>query len=151
MRELPAPPLTTDSLITAARSLGFRVKRHGTRRCDLASFTMPCVALLREKGSVTDTSSSESLGPASETCRALPALVVQAKDSHVMLFRAGTNQALSLTLDEFGAEFTGALFQFAPVADALKDPDGARDTQRAFGFRWFIPELLNSTLSRLNV
>jgi len=68
--------------------------------------------------------------------------VVQVNDNHVMLFRAGTNQALTLTLEEFDTEFTGSVFQFAPVADSLKDPDGARDAQRAFGFRWFIPELL---------
>jgi subfamily B ATP-binding cassette protein HlyB/CyaB len=145
LRELPAPPLTTDSLITAARSLGFRVKRHGTTRRNLAALTMPCVALLRDKAateSSSDGSSTETVVPASETHLTRPALVVQVNDTHVMLFRAGTDQVLNLTLKEFDAEFTGTVFQFAPVADPLKDPDGARDTQRAFGFQWFIPELL---------
>jgi subfamily B ATP-binding cassette protein HlyB/CyaB len=148
LRELPAPPLTTDSLITAARALGFRVKRHGTTRRDLAALTMPCVALLKEQAATdsspagTSSSSTETSGPTSPARLARPALVVQVNDTHVMLFRAGTNQALSLTLEAFDAEFTGTVFQFAPLADPLKDPDGARDAQRAFGFGWFIPELL---------
>lgn len=145
LRELPAPPLSTDSLITAARSLGFRVKRHGTSRGNLAALTMPCVALLRDKAadeSSPGSPSGDTVSPAVDTHIARPALVVQANDSNVMLFRAGTNQVLNLTLEEFGAEFTGAVFQFSPMADALKDPDGARNIQRVFGFRWFIPELL---------
>jgi ATP-binding cassette, subfamily B, bacterial HlyB/CyaB len=145
LRELPAPPLSTDSLITAARSLGFRVKRHGTTRRDMAALTLPYVALFWEKtapDSSSDTALTEPLGPLSETRLTRPALVVQVNDSHVMLFRAGTNQVLNLTLEDFDTEFTGTVFQFAPVADVLKDPDGARDTQRAFGFRWFIPELM---------
>jgi len=145
LRELPTPPLTTNSLIAAARSLGFRVKRHETRRGDLRALTMPCVALLREKTSSSDPSSapasSEPASTASDTL-ARPALVVQVNDTQVMLFRAGTNQVLTLSLEEFDDEFTGTVFQFAPIADPLKDPDGARETHRVFGFRWFVPELL---------
>ena len=59
-----------------------------------------------------------------------------------MLFRAGTNQPVTLTPHAFDAEFTGTVFQFAPTPDALKDPDSARAVQRVFGFNWFIPELL---------
>jgi len=149
LRELPAPPLTTDSLITAARALGFRVKRHGTTRGDLAALTLPCVVLLKEQAAaepspagISSSASTESSGPTSPTRLTRPALVVQVNDTHVMLFRAGTNQVLTLTLEAFDAEFTGTVFQFAPLADPLKDPDGARDAHRAFGFGWFIPELL---------
>ncbi len=149
LRELPAPPLTTDSLITAARALGFRVKRLGTTRRNLAALTLPCVALLKEQAAAdpspagtSSSSSTESSDPGSQTHLTRPALVVQVNDTHVMLFRAGTNQALTLTLEAFDAEFTGTVFQFAPLADPLKDPDGAQDAHRAFGFGWFIPELL---------
>jgi ATP-binding cassette, subfamily B, bacterial HlyB/CyaB len=144
LRELPAPPLTTDSLITAARSLGFRVKRHTTSRHELPTLTLPVVALLRESATAAEDSPdhpTEPPGAAPETL-ARPALIVQVHDTHVMLFRAGTNQVLNLAVAAFDAEFTGTVFQFAPLADPLKDPDGARDLSRAFGFRWFIPELL---------
>lgn len=146
LRELPAPPLTTESLITAARALGFRVKRHGFTRGDLAALTMPCVALLWEQAPAEDSSTegsvTDSVRVASAARRTRPALVVQANDAKVMLFRAGTDQVLNLTLEQFDEEFTGTVFQFAPFADPLKDPDGARNLQRVFGFSWFIPELL---------
>jgi ATP-binding cassette, subfamily B, bacterial HlyB/CyaB len=144
LRELPAPPLTTDSLITAARSLGFRVKRHATSRRELATLTLPVIALLRESAADSEESldnPTELSGAPPETL-ARPALIVQVHDTHVMLFRTGTNQVLNLAVEAFDAEFTGTVFQFAPLADPLKDPDGARDLSRAFGFRWFIPELL---------
>jgi subfamily B ATP-binding cassette protein HlyB/CyaB len=111
----------------------------------MAALTQPCVALFWENtapDSSSDTALTEPLGPLSETLPTRPALVVQVNDGHVMLFRAGSNQVLNLTFEEFDGEFTGTVFQFAPVADALKDPDGAQDMQQAFGFRWFIPELL---------
>jgi hypothetical protein len=120
LRELPAPPLTTDSLITAARSLGFRVKRHATCRRELATLTLPVIALLRESAAAAEESPdnpTEPSGAPPETL-ARPALIVQVHDTHVMLFRAGTNQVLNLAVEAFDAEFTGTVFQFAPLADS---------------------------------
>lgn len=71
-----------------------------------------------------------------------PALLVQVTTRHVMLFRAGTGQPITLTPEQFEAEYTGTVFQFAPTSDPLRDPDGARDNPQTFGFRWFLPELL---------
>jgi hypothetical protein len=61
LHELPAPPSATDSLITAARSLGFRVKQHRATRSDLAGLTMPCRALMWDKAA-----SDSRTGAASE-------------------------------------------------------------------------------------
>jgi subfamily B ATP-binding cassette protein HlyB/CyaB len=143
LRELPAPPLSTDSLITAARSLGFKVKRHATHRSEMASLTMPCVALVRDRSPASDALiDGQSPDPGCEARIARPALIIKVTDSHVMLFRAGTNQGLSLTLEDFDAEFLGTIFQFAPLKSSAKDPDSARQTRQAFGFHWFVPELL---------
>jgi hypothetical protein len=145
LRDLPPAPETTDSLITAARSLGFRVKRYNARRSTLAALTMPCVALLWDQVPTADSSESSRTDSAQQDSGprpVRPALLVQLSDTHVLLFRAGTNQAMSLSIDEFEIEFAGAVYQFAPIADPHKDPDGARESKRAFGFRWFIPELL---------
>jgi subfamily B ATP-binding cassette protein HlyB/CyaB len=136
VRELPPPPLTTDSLFNAARSLGFKVKRHGTDLMGLSGLTLPFIGLLTESSRVEGPESSDPVA------MARPALIVQVTDAHVMLFRAGTNQPVTLTPHAFDAEFTGTVFQFAPTPDALKDPDSARAVQRVFGFNWFIPELL---------
>jgi ATP-binding cassette, subfamily B, bacterial HlyB/CyaB len=130
MRELPAAPATSDCLITGARSLGFRIKRCTATRDALARMTMPCVGLLRD-------GDSDDTPP-----RARPVLIVQVTGEHVMLFRAGTNQGIRLSLVEFDDEFTNTVFQIAPLTEPIKDPDGARQNTRAFGFGWFIPELL---------
>jgi subfamily B ATP-binding cassette protein HlyB/CyaB len=123
LRELPAPPLTTDVLIAAARALQFRIKRRDLSRSALAGLTFPCLGVLRD----------------GSTPRI--ALFVKVDEAQVMLFRGGTNQGTTLSLEEFDREFTGTVFQIAPLADGVNDPDGAW-RPRAFGFRWFVPELL---------
>jgi ATP-binding cassette, subfamily B, bacterial HlyB/CyaB len=124
--------------------LGLRVKRHTVSRRGLTTLTLPCVALLAEpaltRSSSPVTAADSFASPPAVVAR--PALIVQVHDTHIMLFRGGTNQAVTLTQAQFEAAFTGTVFQFAPIADPLKDPDGARVKQRAFGFGWFIPELL---------
>jgi len=143
-RELPAPPLNVDSLITSARALGFRVKERVSTRAELASLTLPCVALLKDLSPANSSIEfdPDAPNPSPTSSETHPALIVQVNDTHAMLFRAGTNQPVTLTHEEFEREFTGAVFQFAPLGESLKDPDSARATQRTFGFRWFIPELL---------
>ena len=123
LRELPAPPLTTDSLITAARSLRFKIQRRDLHISGLGQLTLPCLAVLRE-----------------ETTARL-ALVAKMEAAQVTLFRAGTNQPCTLTQEEFSREFTGTIFQLAPLGETVTDPDGAW-RPRLFGFRWFVPELL---------
>jgi subfamily B ATP-binding cassette protein HlyB/CyaB len=69
-------------------------------------------------------------------------LIAQVSDSDVLLFRAGTNQGVSLPHGEFAQEFAGTVFQLAPTPDLIADPDGAHFTRTKFGFGWFVPELL---------
>ena len=123
LRELPTPPLTTDTLVTAARSLGYKVKRHSASRVELAGLTLPCIALLTEKCRSNNNvqAPSEPINSASEET-ARPALIVQLNETHVLLFRAGTNQPVTLTVAEFDAEFTGTVFQFAPPLRHSKIP-----------------------------
>lgn len=144
IRELPAPPLTSDALITAARSLGFRIRRQALGLSGLAKQTLPCLVLLSEGAQASaDTIETKSDGmTAASVDRTRLALVVQVNDAQVMLFRAGTNQGLALSHGDFEREFTGIAFQLTPTLGAMKDPDAARGQSRAFGFGWFIPELL---------
>lgn len=141
LRELPSPPLTTDSVITAGRALGFKVKRREVSRSLLSQLTLPCIAMMKEAPG--DSASGPDPNPMPDaTSFARAALIVRITDTDVMLFPAGSNKVLNQALTEFDASFIGTVFQFAPIADPLKDPDGARDTFNKFGFRWFIPELL---------
>jgi subfamily B ATP-binding cassette protein HlyB/CyaB len=129
LRELPAPPVTTDALIAIARQLRFRIQRREARARELGRCAMPCLAVLKESAGGTTTA-------------ARLALIAQANDSHLVVFRGGTNQGVSLTHAEFDSEFAGTVFQLAPLADPVKDPEAAQFARSPFGFSWFIPELL---------
>jgi subfamily B ATP-binding cassette protein HlyB/CyaB len=123
LRELPAPPLTTDALIAAARRLNFKIQRHELNRTQLARLPLPCLVVLREEGA------------------ARLALIGKVEAAQVILFRAGTNQNSAVSNDEFAREFSGTVFQLAALTEAPSNPDGLWKP-KAFGFRWFIPELL---------
>jgi subfamily B ATP-binding cassette protein HlyB/CyaB len=118
LRALPAPPVTSDALITGAKSLQFRIQRREVGLGGLAKSTVPCLTVLRE----------------ASTARL--ALVVKVDDTQVMLFRAGTNQGAVLTHEQFDREYAGTVFYLAPLAGAVADPDGVLGA-REFGFRWF--------------
>ncbi len=160
VRELPAPPLTTDALITAARALKLRIRRNVLARSDLARSTLPCLVEVCDSGQtgqapLADYNSTHAVAADADSAGSPPegervfesvgrvrlALVAQINATHVLLFRAGSNQVSTLTHEQFDGEFAGVGYQLALAADPVNDPDGARSVSRAFGFRWFIPEL----------
>lgn len=140
LRQIP-PPYTTDTLIHAARALGFRIRRKAVPVNRLASLKLPCLIVVRTRQQSAQTSngiaSSNDAGPEHR-----PSLLVRADASQVILFDAGTNTPRSLTIDELSADYAGIAFQLTPKAEAVRDPDGASAAGEHFGFRWFIPELL---------
>jgi subfamily B ATP-binding cassette protein HlyB/CyaB len=147
------PPSSTDTLIAAARAIGFRIRRQSCRVEKLSTLTLPCLVLLREPIPADDGGPSEAVvGGRSSTApqassrtrnqRVRPAMVVQAAGDTVTLFPAGTNTPQTLSAAEFAEHYTGDVFLAALTAESLKDPDSAVGRGNAFGFRWFIPELL---------
>lgn len=123
-RQFP-PPYSADSLVHAARALGFKIKRQECGAADIGKLNLPCLVVLREDES---------------THR--PAIVMQTGEDSVTLFEAGSNIPKHLTSHEFAAHFTGTVFQLALASTAITDPDQAAAGRPAFGFRWFIPELM---------
>lgn len=141
------PPYSADSLVHAARALGFKIKRKECDSAELASLKLPCLAVLHEPvvaeptDVVTDVDSS-MVGVAPLPARARPAIIVQLTDDNVIYFEAGTNTPKTLPHAAFAALYAGTVFQLALATQGISDPDGAANGQKAFGFRWFIPELL---------
>ena len=143
------PPHDADSLIHAARALGFKIKRKDCAADALAGLHLPCLAVLyeapaeshaREAGAVAAISVVDS--DALSMPRARPAILVQLSAEQVVYFEAGSNTAKTLPLAQFAALYAGTAFQLALATQAVNDPDGAGSAQKVFGFRWFIPELL---------
>lgn len=157
VRNFP-PPYSADSLVHAARALGFRIKRKENTAETIGTLNLPCLVVLRdETSSVTEAAIDETLShtvgapvfvdtaissssPLPQKSR--PAIVVQAEGDKILLFTAGTNAPKTLTLAEFDTLYTGTAFQLALAQKPLTDPDSTASTQAHFGFGWFIPELL---------
>ena len=160
VRQFP-PPYSADSLVHAARALGFRIKRKEYRAETLGALSLPCLVVLREHAPAGTTVSEaldhavgaadsaaepiEPAAPATLPQKSRPAIVVQADADKVVLFLAGSNAPKTLSCAEFAACHAGTAFQLALAQRPLKDPDGAASSQQSFGFGWFIPELLKHT------
>jgi subfamily B ATP-binding cassette protein HlyB/CyaB len=142
IRQYP-PPYSTDTLITAARALGFRIKRQDSRDGALPAVSLPCLVVLRNEEPAASAPDSASAAPTEAAApTACLALVAQTNDTHVALFHVNHSEPTTLTRDEFARLFTGTVFLTALQPSAVKDPDSPFSQQREFGFRWFIPELL---------
>ena len=130
-REFP-PPHTHASLVGAARALGLRVREIALRRGAVLRHTFPLVVTLEQAATADE---QRQYG------RASLGIVTAAHDAKVVLFRAGTNTPVTLSVAEFDAECAGTAWLMAPQPEAAGDPDAVGEARR-FGFRWFVPELL---------
>jgi subfamily B ATP-binding cassette protein HlyB/CyaB len=151
LKQFP-PPYSSDSFIHAARALGFRIKRRDGEPAELSKLNLPCLAVLHAPSVVMpvvavpnasevtqpDITDAEIISPR----KYQPAIIVQIKDGHVMLFEVGTNTPKTIPQAEFDARYAGTAFQLALETQDIKDPDGALANKATFGFRWFIPELM---------
>ena len=137
------PPYTPDSLIGAARALGFRIKRQRCAPLAVAGLHLPALILLHEVPAVSDAPQTEAADDAPHPEGVgRPAILIRADQEAVTLFTAGTNVPVTLAQEAFAARFTGLAFEIAPTLETARDPDAVKATRRAFGFHWFVPELL---------
>lgn len=142
LKQFPQP-YTTDTLIHAARALGFRIKfqqRDASAVCEVAT---PCVALLAPaQAPAREMADADTAQPeADQDRRAGLSLVTEVTPGRVVLFEAGTNAPVELAVDAFAQRYLGFVFLVAKQRDNVSDPDSADESKR-FGFRWFVPELL---------
>ncbi|HWQ38411.1 MAG TPA: peptidase domain-containing ABC transporter [Burkholderiales bacterium] len=69
------------------------------------------------------------------------AFVLRLEEGRVAFLEQGQPGHKILPLGEFAARFAGHVLRAAPKEKPVEDPDSPA-AARAFGFRWFIPELL---------
>ena len=128
------PPHGTDSLVRAARVLGFKVQHRALGVDKLAGTLLPCLIVLNPASSMA----ANDPVPAEELRLAM---LVQAHADRVVLFHSGTNTPTTYQAVDFAAIYAGTVLLLTPASQGLRDPDANADARR-FGFRWFIPELL---------
>lgn len=125
-----APPYSAATLITASRALGFQCRQLAVPLPQLAGITGTTLLLLHPA------ENQGSLG-----------LLVRADDAEqsITWIPGGNTDPITQPLSEFAARYTDQVLLLQPQAEAVNDPDqtgaGANGTA-AFGFKWFVPELL---------
>jgi len=137
IRQFP-PPYNADSFIHAGRALGFRIKRKDCSSQLIGTLNLPCLVVMCAASATTTADPHADTVPM--TTR--PAIVVQVTAEQVVLFEAGSNTPQTFSHAEFELLYAGTAFQLALDGKAVNDPDNTHNSQTAFGFTWFIPELM---------
>ena len=124
------PPHTVGTLIEILQALGCDVDLRDVACGDLARVPMPCLCLLAGEGA-----DDGDVGPSVRPC-----LVVRVEADRIMFFAAGVNAPTVEALSGFAQRYVGMALVTKRAVRALTDD--AEHRRRAFGFRWFVPELL---------
>jgi subfamily B ATP-binding cassette protein HlyB/CyaB len=144
LKQFP-PPYTTDTLIHAARALGFRIKLAQRVASSLGNAPAPCLAVLSNPQSgLPERSNTPDCSVAGENDASPSAglvLITDVSPERILYFEAGTNTPCELSPDAFAQRYLGAVFLVAKQRVAVTDPE-ASQSGNGFGFRWFLPDLL---------
>ena len=127
------PPCTTDTLVHAARSLGFRIKSVKRSASSLGEARVPCLVLLSGAQAESE--------PKNASKHTALALITTISPERVVYFEAGTNQPIETTVDAFAERYLGVVYQLTKQREAITDPEADKKGS-AFGFKWFLPDLL---------
>lgn len=130
------PPYSSEILIHAARALGFKIRGKTCAAKEIGRQHLPCLVVIH--GPADDSEGKET--PIEGVPAVSLAIVSEASAERIVIFMAGSNVPEIVTPDEFAARFASTAFLLKPGPKAIKDPDAVKET--AFGFRWFVPELL---------
>jgi subfamily B ATP-binding cassette protein HlyB/CyaB len=120
-----APPYSSATLITASRALGFQAR---------------VVAMTLEQLAALSTTTVLILEPAEDQ----PGLgiLVGVSPGEVTWIAAGTGDPRTDLRAQFEARYSGHALLLQPQAAPVSDPDQSQSGEPAFGFSWFVPELL---------
>ena len=134
------PPYSIATLHEAARALGFKTGTQVLRQIDWARLPFPAIAFLKPASEAQEA----PLSPSAEPLSAL--LLVKASAEALLYFRPGSQTPETLSIAE-AAERLGdelILIAKAPSVGAQEDEAiaGFETQKKAFGFGWFITELL---------
>jgi len=154
------PPYCLVTLHEAARALGIKTGQSSAARIDWQKLPLPAIAFQSIELPVTcETSASigdalivSSEAPAISTAQPLTSapglralLIVKASADQVLFFRPGSQSPETLSITEATSQLLPELLLVAKEASVGAHPDedipGFVTEKKAFGFKWFIPEL----------
>jgi len=140
------PPHSAGSLLEAAAALGVQAQRQVRAANDIQRVPLPCLAVLRSTGaegeSPGDARAQGGQNPRNSNAAHALALVIKADAERVVLLEPGAASGATFSTVDFNQRYAGELILFASHPEPLADVDAASGRKEAFGFSWFIPELL---------
>ncbi|MFA7269226.1 MAG: peptidase domain-containing ABC transporter [Sterolibacterium sp.] len=136
------PPHARATFHEAARVLGFKTGTHPLPCESWSGLPLPCIAFLK-----SDTVTTEPDTATSPIDHPLPVLILKSDGHKLLYFRAGSQMAETITAEEAAACFEPDLILVAREqgeknADGTEEIAGFPSEKTAFGFKWFIAELL---------
>ncbi len=140
------PPYRVDTLHEAARSLGIKTGDCPITRIDWQSFPYPIIAFEAAIAELTDANvaGEDEAGAAEPPLGVL--LIVKATADELVYFRPGEQSPETMPISEAAARLAPDLILVAREAATGTGSDetiaGFPKEKKAFGFSWFIPELL---------
>lgn len=144
LREFP-PPCTYANLLAAGRRLGLRFEAMPLPVDEPAEvlgavlMRLPLPLLINLKSCEQDVQGQGEVGAQ----LAIVTAVAAAPDGlEVLLFKANTITPQRLRLAELQGILAGVAWLSKPLTPPTADPDVPAAGQKAFGFQWFVPELL---------
>lgn len=136
------PPHNVATLHEAARGLGFKTGSTALAGLDWQRLPLPAIGFLRAvPHAASPMADSDALPPEPRT---VPILVLKTDGSKLLFFRAGSQSPETVAVGEAAEQFEPELILVARETAAGKDQaiPGFETEKKAFGFRWFLPELL---------
>ena len=134
-------PQTLDSLRQALANLGLESQETTIGSNALKSLLPPYVAFLKPNARHTTEPESSTVAPALVTS----VLIVQADAERILYFVPGAETPETLRRQEFLERFEPRVLRVERIPAAnheLADPADSLAGRPAFGFKWFIPELM---------
>lgn len=140
------PPHSFATLLQAAAALGFKAQRQASAANEIQRVPLPCLAVLRSPApsaeGLGETETREGQNHSDQNSPHALAMVVEADAERVVMFEPGAASGATLSTEDFNLRYAGELILFAQQPKPPSDADAIAGRQEAFGFSWFIPELL---------
>ena len=159
LQQIP-PPYSLSVLQHAAQALGLKSGVRSVAAKEVAQQPLPCLVALKPRvgslGGSSPPQGAQGQPVANRNITAKPliagsaaneplcrlGLVLRCDATRVLLFEEGAKSPDALSLADFESRYAGSLLLFSHESDAAQVADPDVPKGQAFGFRWFIPELL---------
>lgn len=120
------PPHTLDGIVAAAAELGLLAELAQCPVDAISAQRLPCFALVSDA--------------AGDAANGSVRMLLAADARQFTVLGPDARQAVVVDADEFTPAFSGTIVRFTKSMPEPADPDGEK--RQAFGFSWFVPELL---------